>query len=62
MQDYMYSVIGLIAIAIHLIINVKVMFRPNNNNGQKAFGKYRFLMLPSWHIMSPTSCGASWPD
>lgn len=45
MQDYMYSVIGLIAIAIHLIINVKVMFRPNNNNGQKAFGKYRFLMF-----------------
>ncbi|MDO5322116.1 MAG: response regulator [Bacteroidia bacterium] len=45
MQDYIYSVIGLIAIAIHLIINMRVMFNPEKSKGQKAFGKYRFLML-----------------
>lgn len=46
MQDYVYSVIGLIAIAIHLIINWRVMFLPETNSGsQKAAGKYRFLML-----------------
>ena len=45
MQDYIYSVIGLIAIAIHLIINVRVMFKPDGSSSQKAAGKYRFLMI-----------------
>lgn len=45
MQDYMYSVIGLIAIAIQLIINYRVMFRPGMNTTRKAAGKYRLLMI-----------------
>lgn len=45
MQDYIYSVIGLIAIAIQLIINFKVMFKPAKNSIQKAAAKYRLLML-----------------
>ena len=45
MQDYIYSVIGLIAIAIHLTINLRVMFKPNISSGQKAAGRYRFLMM-----------------
>ena len=45
MQDYIYSVIGLIAIAIQLIINFKVMFRPEKTSNQKAGAQYRYLML-----------------
>ena len=45
MQDYLYSVIGLIAIAIQLIINYKVMFIPRSNDGRKAGKMYRWLML-----------------
>lgn len=45
MQDYLYSVIGLISIAIQLIINFKVMFKPEQNTIQKAATKYRFLMI-----------------
>lgn len=45
MQDYLYSTIGLIAIAIQLIINFDVMFNPDNGGVQKAARKYRFLML-----------------
>ena len=45
MQDYLYSVIGLIAIAVHLIINFRVMFNTRRDKAQKASGKYRFLML-----------------
>ncbi len=45
MQDYLYSVIGFLAIAIQLIINFKVMFRPAKSSIQKAANKYRFLML-----------------
>lgn len=45
MQDYIYSVIGLIAIVIQLIINFRVMFRPDHNRAQKAATKYRWLML-----------------
>lgn len=45
MQDYLYSVIGLISIAIQLILNFKVMFRPEQNRIQKAAGKYRLLMI-----------------
>lgn len=45
MQDYLYSVIGLIAIAVQLIINFKVMFSPDPNKIQKAAGKYRWLMI-----------------
>ena len=44
MQDYLYSVIGFIAIAIHLIINFKVMVKPESSTSQKAAGKYRFLI------------------
>ena len=44
MQDYLYSVIGIIAIAIHLIINFKVMVKPESCTSQKAAGKYRFLI------------------
>lgn len=45
MQDYLYSVLGLIAIAVQLIINFKVMFKPEQNSIQKAASKYRWLML-----------------
>ncbi len=45
MQDYLYSVIGLIAIAIQLIINYKVMFKPEQSVIQKAASKYRLLMI-----------------
>ena len=45
MQDYLYSVIGLIAIAVQLIINYKIMFVPESNNGRKAGKIYRMLML-----------------
>ncbi len=45
MQDYLYSVIGLIAITIQLIINFKIMFMPEKNSIQKAAKKYRLLML-----------------
>ena len=45
MQDYLYSVIGFIAIAIQLIINYKVMFIPGSNVGRKAGRLYRWLML-----------------
>ncbi|MBQ0001901.1 MAG: response regulator [Treponema sp.] len=44
MQDYIYSVIGIISIAIQLIINFNVMFKTNQNTLQKAAEKYRFLM------------------
>ena len=45
MQDYLYSVIGFIAIAVHLIINFKVMFNPESNADRKAGRMYRWLML-----------------
>ncbi len=45
MQDYLYSVIGLIAIAVQLIINYKVMFLPEGSSGRKAERIYRRLML-----------------
>lgn len=45
MQDYLYSVIGLIAITIHIIIFSRVMFKPETIGRQKAAGKYRFLMI-----------------
>ncbi len=45
MQDYLYSVIGLIAVVIQLIINFKVMFMPEPRRGQKAAGRYRLLMI-----------------
>lgn len=45
MQDYIYSTIGLIAIAIHLILYFGVMFHPDKRITQKAADKYRFLMI-----------------
>ena len=45
MQDYLYSVIGFIAIAVHLIINYKLMFHPKNGSIGKADKMYRRLML-----------------
>ena len=45
MQDYLYSVIGLIAIAVQLIINFKVMFIPKSNDVRKAGRIYRALMI-----------------
>ena len=45
MQDYLYSAIGLIAIAVQLIINYKVMFIPQSNNTRKADKMYRFLTV-----------------
>lgn len=45
MQDYIYSVIGFIAIAIQLIINAKVMFNKEHIATQKVGRKYRLLML-----------------
>ena len=45
MQDYIYSVIGLIAIVIHLIINFNVMFKPEHFKLQKASANYRYLMI-----------------
>ena len=45
MQDYLYSVIGFIAIAVQLIINYKVMFLSKSNVGRRADKMYRLLML-----------------
>ena len=45
MQDYLYSVIGFIAIAVQLIINFNAMFRPETTNGRKAGRLYRALMI-----------------
>ena len=45
MQDYGYSIIGFIAIAIQLIINYKVMFISGINSERKAGRMYRILML-----------------
>ena len=45
MQDYLYSVIGFIAIAVQLIINYKVMFLQNGTGGRKTDKLYRWLML-----------------
>lgn len=45
MQDYLYSAIGFVAIAVQLIINYKVMFIPESNNGRKADKMYRFLEI-----------------
>ena len=45
MQDYIYSVIGFIAIAVQLIINFKPMFIPESNAGRKAGRMYRWLLL-----------------
>ena len=45
MQDYMYSVIGFIAIAVQLIINYKVMFTWGNSGGRNADRMYRRLMI-----------------
>ena len=48
MQDYLYSVIGFIAIAIQLIINFKVMFLPGGSKGIKAGKIYRVLMISAF--------------
>ena len=45
MQDYLYSVIGFVAIAVQLIINFKVMFISGINSERKAGRIYRMLML-----------------
>ena len=45
MQDYLYSVIGFIAIAVQLIINYQVMFLPGSSNGRRSDRMYRWLML-----------------
>lgn len=45
MQDYLYSVIGFIAIAVQLIINYKVMFTSGSAGERKADKIYRMLML-----------------
>lgn len=45
MQDYLYSVMGCVAIAVQLIINFKIMFRPGNNAVRKAGRAYRMLMI-----------------
>ncbi len=45
MQDYLYSVIGCIAIAVQLIINYKVMFISGINSERIAGKVYRMLML-----------------
>lgn len=45
MQDYMYSAVGLIAIVIQLIINFRVMFRPEQQTTKKAAKMYRMLMI-----------------
>ena len=45
MQDYVYSVIGFIAIAVQMIINYRVMFVPENSIGRKAGRAYRMLMI-----------------
>lgn len=45
MQDYLYSVIGFIAIAVQLIINYKTMFIPKGNKARKAASIYRMLMI-----------------
>ena len=45
MQDYLYSVIGFIAIAVQLIINYRVMFVSEVNNERKAGKMYRMLMI-----------------
>ncbi len=45
MQDYSYSVIGFIAIAVQLIIAFKVMFVSEINNERKTGRIYRMLMI-----------------
>ena len=45
MQDYLYSVIGFIAIAVQLIINFQVMFVPDRDDVRKTDRLYRWLML-----------------
>ena len=47
MQDYGYSIIGFIAIAVQMIINYRVMFVPENSIGRKAGRAYRMLMMAS---------------
>ena len=44
-QDYIYSVIGFIAIAVQLIINFKVMFVSGTNSERRADRIYRLLMV-----------------
>ena len=45
MQDYMYSVVGFIALAVQLIINFKVMFNRESDRERIAGKMYRWLML-----------------
>ena len=45
MQDYLYSVIGFIAIAVHMIINFQVMFHRESVHERIAGTMYRWLML-----------------
>lgn len=45
MQDYIYSVIGFIAIAVQLIINYKVMFTSEASSERKAGKIYSRLMI-----------------
>ena len=45
MQDFLYSVIGFVAIAVQLIINFKVLFIPSAEKEQKVSVIYRVLMF-----------------
>ena len=45
MQDYMYSVVGFIALAVQLIINFQVMFNRESVSERIAGKMYRWLML-----------------
>lgn len=56
MQDYLYSVIGFIAIAIQLIINYKVMFLQGVNSERKAGKMYRMLMLSMFAYYITDTC------
>ena len=59
MQDYIYSAIGFIAIAVQLIINFKVMFITESNDERKAGKIYRMLMISVFAYYIQMLCGAS---
>lgn len=56
MQDYLYSVIGFIAIAVQLIINFKVMFKSEGNNERTAGKIYQMLMLSMFAYYITDTC------
>ena len=56
MQDYLYSVIGFIAIAVQLIINFKVMFISEGNNERTAGKIYQMLMLSMFAYYITDTC------